>query len=406
MTDLPPPDFPPTRDAALARMADFLPRAGRAYAGRRNHDLPGHRDVSRLSPYIRHRVLTEEDLLAATLQRHSPEAAEKFVQEIFWRTYWKGWLEMRPSVWADYQRGLARALDRIATEGGLRRGWEAACTGRTGIDGFDAWADELVTTGYMHNHARMWFASIWIFTLRLPWELGADFFLRHLLDGDAASNTLSWRWVAGLHTAGKTYLARPDNIAAHTGGRYNPTGLARSAPPLPADPPAPRVPLPQPVPLRPGPAQGLLLTEDDLSPDWLFDAGLTPAATATLQATARRSPLDVAPMVHDFTAALIADMTAREPRLGPVTPVTDTADILRWVTRARLAEVVAPHIPTGPASDATAGLARALSDAGIRLTRPLRPYDAAAWPHATHGFFRFREAIPRLIGDIRGWRLL
>jgi deoxyribodipyrimidine photo-lyase len=111
-------------------------------------------------------------------------------------------------------------------------------------------------------------------------------------------------------------------------------------------------------------------------------------------------------MVHDFTAALIADMTAREPRLGPVTPVAGTADILRWATRANLAEVIAPHIPTGPAKDATEGLARALSDAGIRLTRPLRPYDAAAWPHATHGFFRFREAIPRLLGDIQGWRLL
>ena len=61
----------------------------------------------------------------------------------------------------------------------------------TGIEGFDDWARELVDTGYMHNHARMWFASIWIFTLRLPWALGADFFLRHLLDADAASNTLS-----------------------------------------------------------------------------------------------------------------------------------------------------------------------------------------------------------------------
>jgi deoxyribodipyrimidine photo-lyase len=387
-------------------MADFLPRAGRAYAGRRNHDLPGHRDVSRLSPYIRHRVLTEEELLAATLQRHSPEAAEKFVQEIFWRTYWKGWLEMRPSVWADYRHGLARALDRVATEGGLRRGWASACEGRTGIAGFDHWARELADTGYMHNHARMWFASIWIFTLRLPWELGADFFLRHLLDGDPASNTLSWRWVAGLHTAGKTYLARPDNIAAHTGGRLNPTGLARAAPPLPPDPPAPRVALPPGAPFRPAPAQGLLLTEDDLSPAWLLDSELTPVATATLQATAHRSPLAIAPMVEDFTAALIADTVAREPRLGPVTPVTGTQDIVRWATRAGLSELIAPHTPVGPATDATDGLARALSDAGIRLTRPLRTYDAAAWPHATHGFFRFREAIPALLGEIRGWRLL
>jgi deoxyribodipyrimidine photo-lyase len=67
----------------------------------------------------------------------------------------------------------------------------------------------------------MWFASIWIFTLGLPWRIGADFFYRHLLDGDAASNTLSWRWVAGLHTRGKAYAAESWNIEKFTGGRFN-----------------------------------------------------------------------------------------------------------------------------------------------------------------------------------------
>jgi deoxyribodipyrimidine photo-lyase len=388
-------------------MGDFLPRAGLDYAARRNHDLPGHSGVSGLSPYLRHRVLTEEELLLAVLDRHSPVAAAKFIQEVFWRTYWKGWLEMRPAVWTGYRAGLARALDRIATEAGLRRTWEEACAGRTGIDGFDHWATELTGTGYLHNHARMWFASIWIFTLRLPWELGADFFLRHLLDGDPASNTLSWRWVGGLQTPGKTYLARPDNIAAFTGGRFAPRGLAASAPPLPPDAPVPRLPPPSGDGLRPGPAQGLLLTEDDLSPGWLFAAGLSPVATATLQATAGRSPLAVAPMVEDFTAALIADMTTREgARLGPVTPVPDTAGILRWAREARLAEVIAPHIPAGPARDATDGLAAVLGGAGIRLTRPLRGFDAAAWPHATQGFFRFRDAIPGLLERLRAPRLL
>jgi len=402
-----PVDFPPSRDAALARLAEFLPRAGRAYAGRRNHDLPGHRDVSRLSPYVRHRVLTEEEVLAAALQRHSPEAAEKFVQEVFWRTYWKGWLEMRPGVWGAYRQGVAAALDRVAVEGGLRRGWEAACEGRTGIDGFDHWAQELVETGYMHNHARMWFASIWVFTLRLPWELGADFFLRHLLDGDAASNTLSWRWVAGLHTAGKTYLARADNIASYTEGRFKPEGLAKVAPPLPPDGPFARVALPRGDALRPAAGQGLLLTEDDLSPDWLLDAGVAPVATAVVQATAGRSPLNVAPEVATFTGALVDDLVVREgTRLGPVARVADVRDVVDWARKARLAEVVLPHVPVGPAADVLAGLGRALSDAGIRLIRPLRPYDAAAWPHATHGFFRFREAIPGLLGQVRGWRLL
>jgi hypothetical protein len=78
----------------------------------------------------------------------------------------------------------------------------------------------------------MWFASIWIFTLGLPWQLGAQFFLEHLYDGDAASNTLSWKWVAGLQTKGKHYIARPDNIQKFTNGRYNNIKLKTSMPPL------------------------------------------------------------------------------------------------------------------------------------------------------------------------------
>ena len=93
--------------------------------------------------------------------------------------------------------------------------------GATAIEPFNDWVRELKETGYLHNHARMWFASIWIHTLELPWYLGADFFLKHLLDGDEAVNTLSWRWVAGLHTKGKTYLARASNIEKYTNGRYS-----------------------------------------------------------------------------------------------------------------------------------------------------------------------------------------
>ena len=211
------PDNPPTREEGLRRLAAFIPKSGRDYAARRNFDLPGHPHVSGLSPYIRHRLVTEEEALRAILGRYALSTAEKAVQEVFWRTYWKGWLELRPEIWTDYRRGVRAALDRIRTETGLRLNWEAACRGETGIDGFDHWARELAATGYLHNHARMWFASIWTFTLRLPWELGADFFLRHLLDGDPASNTLSWRWVAGLQTRGKHYLARPANVEIHRG---------------------------------------------------------------------------------------------------------------------------------------------------------------------------------------------
>ena len=99
-TIAPPTDFPPTRSEALARLERFLPHAGKAYATRRSEDHgPGRHDhVSALSPYIRHRLLTEGEVVAAVLRRHSFPASEKFVQEVFWRTYWKGWLELRPAV--------------------------------------------------------------------------------------------------------------------------------------------------------------------------------------------------------------------------------------------------------------------------------------------------------------------
>ena len=90
---------------------------------------------------------------------------------------------------------------------------------------------ELKETNYLHNHARMWFASIWIFTLDLPWELGAEFFLKHLYDGDSASNTLGWRWVAGIQTPGKHYLASEWNIKKFTNNRYEKIKLNENAKP-------------------------------------------------------------------------------------------------------------------------------------------------------------------------------
>ena len=162
------------RAEALLRLHHFVPHAGRDYAAGRNSDdgPDGNNQVSKLSPYLRHRLITEREVVAAVLRQHSLTAAEKYVQEVLWRTYWKGWLEMRPDVWRRYCAERDFALHNALDANTIA----AAEKGMTGIEGFDDWARELVETGYLHNHARMWFASIWIFTLGLPWTLGADFF--------------------------------------------------------------------------------------------------------------------------------------------------------------------------------------------------------------------------------------
>lgn len=182
------------------------------YAKERNTDYgsPDKNFVSGLSAYIRHRVLREEDVLKAVLNKGSYQQFEKFIQEVFWRTYWKGWLELRPTVWTQYQ---SQVKSLYVT---YRNALEKVQAGQSGIHFFDAWTEQLIQTGYLHNHTRMWWASIWIHTLKLPWQLGADFFLRHLKDGDPASNTLSWRWVAGLQTKGKAYLAAKENIEKYS----------------------------------------------------------------------------------------------------------------------------------------------------------------------------------------------
>ena len=216
--------FEATKVAALNKLNNFVEKNLSEYSKLRNFDFgPEKRtNISGLSPYVTHGIINEKEIIKRSLSKFSFSKIEKFIQEVFWRTYWKGWLEMRPTVWAEYSSNLNKLYDQLQTQSGLRKSWEEACTGNTGIDCFDSWAKELFETGYLHNHSRMWFASIWIHTLELPWELGADFFLRTLLDADPASNTLSWRWVGGAQTVGKTYMASAQNIQKFTKGRFSP----------------------------------------------------------------------------------------------------------------------------------------------------------------------------------------
>ena len=256
-------------------------------------------------------------------------------------------------------------------------------------------------TGYLHNHARMWFASIWVYTLELPWPLGADFFLRHLLDGDPASNTLGWRWVCGLHTRGKTYLARVSNIANFTNYRFNPRGqLATSAPPLAEDAVVRRIVVAD-ADGMPETDFGLLVTEDDGAPE-LDLVGRAPAAALGLTATNDRSVLPVTPLVYDFARDAVADVLARvgERFDCPVDAGGDRdwVDLVReWCGRHSLAAVVTPWVPAGPTRNRLETLAVALRDDGIHLHRLRRQYDEDAWPFAGRGYFKLKRQIPELL---------
>ncbi|PSQ91245.1 MAG: hypothetical protein BRD57_04965 [Proteobacteria bacterium SW_6_67_9] len=355
-----------------------------------------------MSPWIRHRLIGEWEAAGTALAHHARSACDKFLDEVFWRTYCKGWLEMRPSVWAHYRAACRAGADRCREERSLARRLAAATEGRTGIACFDAWACELVEHGYLHNHARMWFASIWVFTLELPWALGADFFLRHLLDGDPASNTLGWRWVAGLHSPGKTYRARADNIAKYTGGRFQPAPaeLADQAPAAQAaSPPAPG-PAPEPDPLTALDGEvALLLTEDELDPASL---PVDPAAVdrvGILDCSAGRSDRPCSQAVQRFTAAAIDDAVARLAACGVrAERLDDRAALGAWLRRGA-DELLVAHPPVGPARDALGDLDGLVGGDGPRVTRLLRPWDERAWPCATRGFFRFRKYIPRLLAE-------
>ena len=218
--------FETTRQGALSKLDHFIENEIANYNFKRNFDLgPKKREnVSCLSPYITHRLINEYETVKTVLKKYPYQKVEKYIQEVFWRVYWKGWLELRPKVWTDFVEDLKIIEDDEKLD--------QAKNGETEIECFNDWVKELKEFNYLHNHTRMWFASIWIFTLKLPWQKGAEFFLRHLYDGDAASNTLGWRWVAGIQTKGKNYVAQSWNIEKFTNNRYQKIKLNDNAVPL------------------------------------------------------------------------------------------------------------------------------------------------------------------------------
>lgn len=390
------PDFfPATRAAALARLDEFLPRVP-DYAAARNHVLPGHENVSRLSPATRTRVILEREVLAVVREHHARTAIEKFEQEVWWRLYWKGWLEQRPAVWTDYRAALAR-LDWTDRAG-------AVAAGESGIAILDHFARELVETGYLHNHARMWWASWWIHGEGLPWELGADFFLRHLRDGDAASNTLSWRWVAGLHTRGKAYLVRRSNLERYVDpdllGRSS-AGLERFEPirecALPwEEPPAPRKI--EEAAVLPGRRNGIWIHDEDLRIEDSPLAAVKPAAMLVPAPVGIWEAEAYHPDKRTFLHAALADGAARAADwFGIGAPVVESRDLASslaaWAEEERLDTILAMRPFAGPLAESLPAIGNSLARRGVRLNLVRRPEDVSVMNRAGAGFFNFWEKV-------------
>lgn len=405
--------FTSTRTAGLDRLADFIPRAGRAYANTRNNDdgAPpegkARSNVSQLSPWLHAGLLSETEVIDAVLGQHSADAAEKFISEVFWRIYFKGYLEQRPAVWRSFCETRKAALARLDANSGVQTAFAEATQGRTGIEAFDHWARELVETGYLHNHARMWFASIWIFTLRLDWELGADFFLRHLADADAASNTLSWRWVAGLHTKGKTYLARPDNIARYTAnhpaGPLRADGIADDAPALEEAVEHMRAKLALPAALC---ADTLaqpyaLVLHDEAASAAPLHLSHPPALVIGAARPEARSPGEAGELARAFATGAVHSGVEEAAQRFDVPKVQWTAQdrLADILDQAGVARIAVPYVPAGWTHDSLMPQIAPLID-NHRAHVILSDLDRETWPHAKAGFFGVKKQIDKILRQL------
>lgn len=313
----PSPVFASTRKDALDQLDAFIPAAGR-YADHRNHVLPGHTNVSRLSPAIRHRLILESECAAAPLQRYAASTIEKI------------------------------------------------------------------------------FAGWWIHIEKLPWQLGADFFYRHLLDGDPASNILSWRWVAGLQTPGKTYLPRRSNLekylpsevlAMHHEGLELLDQPQALIPPAETRPNITRPSLPTTPPLREG-RLGIWIHEEDLLPEQSPLAALKPSTMLATGDTASWTRFRYPESKINWLQTALTDAAncagtafGTETRVSFDSSITET--LLRWAAEHQVQQIAAMRPEIGPLHDQIHRLQTELSNDGIDLILFDRPEDLVLRPLAT-----------------------
>ena len=376
-------NFGTSRASAIEKLNKFVEQNLFEYSRLRNFDYgPGNRsNISCLSPYITHGVISELEVIKKSLSKFSFSKNEKFIQEVLWRTYWKGWLELRPNVWTDY----LVELNKIREEYKDNQNYKNAIDGKTNIECFNFWVTELKENNYLHNHTRMWFASIWIFTLELPWQLGAEFFMQHLYDGDAASNTLGWRWVAGVQTQGKHYLASEWNIKKFTNNRFNNIKLKENAPPKFSEKTYSIVK--QDFSNKNIDDRNLLVFENNLSFETTDFQNNKFKKIYIISNKNENRTIKLSEKVIQFKSLLIDDQMQRlkgnsiDCEIVDITEVKNISD-----------SIIALYPTVGENLDY-------LNLNGLKLDFLYRKLDQFSWQYCNKGFFNFKNYIPKIIAN-------
>ena len=377
-------NFEASRAKALDKLNYFIQNNLSEYSKLRNFDFgPENRtNISCLSPYITHGIINEREVIEKSLNKFSFSKNEKFIQEVLWRVYWKGWLELRPNVWSDYLIELNNIKDEFKNN----KNYLNAIEGKTNVECFNVWINELKENNYLHNHTRMWFASIWIFTLDLPWQLGAEFFMQHLYDGDAASNTLGWRWVAGVQTQGKHYLASDWNIKKFTNNRFNNIKLIENAPPKVSEKNYSIIKQdfsnPQNIEDK-----NLLIFENNLSFEISdFQNNKFKKIYLISNKNENRS-IKLAEKVVKFKSLLIEDQKQRLKTKSIDCEVIDVSEIKKIENCYGLYPTVGENLDY-------------LNLNNIKLDFLYRKLDQYSWQYCNKGFFNFKNYIPKIISTL------
>ncbi len=375
-------NFEASRAKAIDKLNNFVEKNLSDYSKLRNFDFgPDKRDnVSCLSPYVTHGVLNEIEIIKKSLAKFSFSKNEKFIQEVLWRTYWKGWLELRPNVWTDYLVSLNNIREKFRDN----KEYLNAIEGNTNIECFNEWVKELKENNYLHNHTRMWFASIWIFTLDLPWQLGAEFFMQHLYDGDAASNTLGWRWVAGVQTQGKHYLASEWNIKKFTNNRFNNIKLNENAPPKVSEKTYSIVKQnfvnPQNID-----SENLLIFENNLSFEITDFKDFKFKKIYLVSNKNKNRSIKLSNKVIEFKSLLIKDQEQRIKNQSIECEIKDISEV-----RNLGKNIIGLYPAVGENLDY-------LNSNNLEINFLYRKLDQFSWQYCNKGFFNFKNYIPKII---------